>query len=62
MFGRNIDFFAVSLIALAMLGFTVVRQWRLPQGLDSIRVENAIQMERCPISRQVLSGLAAMLH
>jgi hypothetical protein len=34
----------------------------LPQGLDSIRVENAIQMERCPISRQVLSRLAAMLH
>jgi hypothetical protein len=62
MFGRNIDFFAVSVIALVMLGFTVVRQWHLPPGLDSIRVENAIQIERCPISRQVFSRLAAMLH
>jgi len=59
MFGRNIDFFAVSVIALAMLGFTELRQLRLPEGLDSIRVGNAIQIERCPISRQVLSNLFA---
>jgi hypothetical protein len=62
MFGRNIDFFAVFFIAIAMLGFAEVRSWHLPEALDSIRVENAIDVERCPISRQVLSNLSSILH
>jgi len=62
MFKQNIDFFAVSFIALAMLGFAEVRQWHLPEALDSIRVEDAIQVQRCPISRQVLSNLFAIFH
>jgi hypothetical protein len=62
MFGRNIDFFAVLFIALAMLGFAEVRSWHLQEALDSIRVENAIQVERCPISGQVWSNLSAILH
>lgn len=59
MFGRNIDFFAVSVIALAMLGFAEVRSWHMP---DSIHISEAIDIERCPISRQVLSNLSAILH
>jgi len=59
MFGRNIDFFAVLFIALAMLGFAEVRSWHMP---DSIRVGNAIQVERCPISEQVLSNLSSIFH
>jgi hypothetical protein len=62
MLGRNIDFFAVFFIALAMLGFTEMRSWHLREALDSIRVENAIQVDRCPISEQVLSNLASILH
>jgi hypothetical protein len=62
MFGRNIDFFAVSFIALAMLGFAEVRSWHLAEALDSIRIENAIQVERCPVSQQVLSNLSSILH
>jgi hypothetical protein len=62
MFGRNIDFFAVSFIALAMLGVAEVRTWHLPEALDSIRMENAIQVERCPITRQVLSNFARIIH
>jgi hypothetical protein len=62
MFGRNIDFFAVFFIALAMLGFAAVRSWHLQEALDSIRIENAIQVERCPTSRQVLSNLASIFH
>jgi hypothetical protein len=54
MFRRNVDFFGVFFIALAMLGFTELRNWHLP---DSIRIENAIQVDRCPITRQVLSNL-----
>ena len=45
MFGRNVDFFAVFFIALAMLGFAEVRTWHMP---DSIRIENAINVESCP--------------
>ncbi len=62
MLGRNIDFFAVFFIALAMLGFAEVRSWHLQEALDSIRVENAIQVERCPISEQVLSNLSSIFH
>jgi hypothetical protein len=62
MFGRNIDFFAVLFIALAMLGFAEVRSWHLLEALDSIRVGNAIQVERCPISEQVLSNLSSIFH
>jgi hypothetical protein len=60
MLGRNIDFFAVLFIALAMLGFAELRSWHLPEALDSIRVENAIDVERCPLSRQVLSNLSSI--
>jgi hypothetical protein len=62
MFRRNIDFFAVSFIALAMLGFAEVRSWHLPEALDSIGFKNAIDVEQCPISKQVLSNLASLLH
>jgi hypothetical protein len=62
MFKQNIDFFAVSFIALAMLGFAEVRSWHFQEALDSIRVGNAIQVERCPISRQVLSNITSILH
>ncbi len=59
MFGRNVDFFGVLFIALAMLGFAEVRNWHVP---DSIRIGDAIEVERCPISRQVLSNLFAIFH
>jgi len=62
MFRQNIDFFAVSVIAIAMLAFAEARSWHLPEALDSIRVENAIDVENCPISRQVWSNLASLLH
>jgi hypothetical protein len=62
MFGRNIDFFAVSVIALAMLGLAEVRSWHLTEALDSIRIGDALAIERCPISRQVVSELASILH
>jgi len=62
MFGRNIDFFAVFFIALAMLAFAEVRSWHLHDALDSIRLENAIQVERCPISEQVLSNVFSILR
>jgi hypothetical protein len=62
MFGRNIDFFAVLFIALAMLGFAQVRPWNLPEALDSIRVGPAIDVDRCPITRQVLSNFSSIFR
>jgi hypothetical protein len=59
MLGRNVDFFAVLVIAIAMLGFAEVRNLRMP---DSIRIGNAIDVERCPISQQVLSNLSSIFH
>jgi hypothetical protein len=61
MFGRNIDFFAVLFIALAMLGFAEARSWHLEEALDSIRVENAIQVDRCPTSQHVMTILSSIL-
>ncbi|HEX5227666.1 MAG TPA: hypothetical protein VFW44_08140 [Bryobacteraceae bacterium] len=57
MFKQNVDFFAVLMIALVMLGFAEVRTWHLSDPLQSIHLENAIDIQRCPISQQVLSNI-----
>jgi hypothetical protein len=62
MLRQNVDFFAVAIIALAMLGFAEVRSWHFPETLDSFRVENAIDVQRCPISSQVLLNLTSILR
>ena len=62
MLGRNIDFAAVLLITLMMLGLGWVRSWHWTEALDSIRVENAIRVEGRPSSRQILSNLSCILH
>jgi len=59
---RNIDFFAVLMITIAMLGFSKVSALRMPDPLDSIRLENAIHVESCPIPGEVLSRIAYLLH
>ncbi len=48
MLGRNIDFFAVSVIALAMLALAEVRSWHLTEGLDSIHIADAIRHPALP--------------
>jgi len=62
MIGRNIDVLAVFVIALAMLGFAQLRSAHWVEGLDSVRFENAIQVQRCPSFREVLSNLSCILH
>jgi hypothetical protein len=66
MFGRNVDFVAVLFITLVMLGFGWVRSshwlsWP-PDALDSIHIENAIQVERCPLPHGILSALSCILN
>jgi hypothetical protein len=62
MLGRNIDFAAVLSITLVMLGLAWVRSLHWTDTLDSIRVENAIRIERCPLPRDILSNLSCILH
>jgi len=61
MFRRNIDFVAVSCITLTMLGLGWVRSSHWQEALDSIRVENAITVDRCPLQRDILSSLTSFL-
>jgi hypothetical protein len=62
MFGRNIDFVAVLFITLLMLGLDWARSWHWTEALGSMRVENAIRVERCPSPRDILSSLNSILH
>jgi hypothetical protein len=62
MFGRNVDFAAVLFITVVMLGTTWVQSWHWAEALDSIRVEKAIRIERCPMPREIFSSLSAILH
>jgi hypothetical protein len=62
MFGRNIDFVAVLLISLVMLGLGSLRSWHWTEALGSIRIENAIRVESCPLPRDFLSNLTCILH
>jgi hypothetical protein len=66
MFGRNVDFVAVLCITLVMLGLGWVRSWHWQSwsndALDSIRIENAINVESCPFPGEILSNLNCILH
>jgi hypothetical protein len=66
MFGKNVDFVAVLFITLVMLLFGRVRSWQGPswptEALDSIRLENAIRVESCPLPRDILSNLFCIMH
>jgi hypothetical protein len=62
MFGRNVDFVAVLFIGLVMLGAAWVRSSHWADALDSIRVENAIQVEPCPLPSGILTSLGWVLQ
>jgi len=59
---RNVDFFAVAFITLVMLGLGWAQSLHWNEAVDSIRIVDAIRIERCPLPRQVLSNLAWILH
>jgi hypothetical protein len=62
MLGRNVDFIAVLFITLVMLGLGWVQSSHWREALDSIRIVNAIRIERCPMPRDILSNLSCILH
>jgi hypothetical protein len=57
---RNIDFFAVSFIALGLLAFSKLPPVAFP-GVPVVRFQQALTTEKCPISAEVLSQLATVL-
>jgi hypothetical protein len=62
MFGRNVDFIAVLCITLVMLGLGWARSSHWADALDSVRVENAIRVESCPLPRGILTSLRCILQ
>jgi hypothetical protein len=59
MFRRNVDFIAVFVIAVAMLGFSRAASLRLPEP-DSIRFQNAVSSDSCAFS-EAFSRIAYIL-
>ena len=57
----NIDFLAVFVIAVVMLGFSKMASLRVPDVLDSMQMQNAVSVDSCPIRNEVLSRIAYIL-
>ncbi|HEV8042842.1 MAG TPA: hypothetical protein VGP62_28450 [Bryobacteraceae bacterium] len=65
MFGRNVDFLAVFVIAVVMLGFSKMPSLRIPiDAMDSIQMQNAVSVDSCPlqIRNEILSRIAYILN
>jgi hypothetical protein len=53
----NIDFLAVFVIALVMLGFS-----KMPSLGHSFRFQNAVNVDSCPVRNEVISRIAYILN
>ena len=64
MFRRNFDFFAVALIGVFMIGFSQAASVRVPDAIDTIHLQSAIneKTQSCAIQREVLSRIAYLLN
>ena len=62
MLGRNIDFIAVLCITVVILGFGWARSLPFNEAIDSIRVENAIRVQSCPLPRGILTSLSCIFQ
>ena len=61
MFRRNVDFFAVFLIALAMIAVSQARAFRVP--IDAFQVQNiGTNFHACPEANQALARIASLLN
>jgi hypothetical protein len=61
MSNRNVDFLAICIIALVMLGFSRAASLKVPDPIDSIQLQNASSQDRCPLN-QALSRIAYILN
>ena len=61
MFRRNIDFLAVLVIAVAMMGFSKARSLRVQEPGDFVRWENVSNVDNCPLEH-AFSQIAYFLN
>jgi hypothetical protein len=61
MFRRHIDFLAVLFLAVVMAAFSKASSVLLPPA-DVVRMQNAVNVDSCPISREVLMRLEDILN
>jgi hypothetical protein len=61
MFGRNIDFFAVGVIAVVMLVFSGLASLRIDRVVGPMQLQNAVSSDSCPID-EVLSRISYILN
>jgi len=59
---KNIDMIAVFVIAVAMAAFSEIQSFARPVEMKMVRLENAANFERCPISSAVLSRIDYLLN
>ena len=58
MFKHNIDFLAVGLIAVVMLGFSWASSLRIDHLAGPIQLQNVVNGDRpCPFSQEMLSRI-----
>ena len=60
MFSRNIDFFAVLLIALAFTAFSRIPSVAAPR-VPAVRFQQAMAADECPAS-QIVADISAALN
>jgi hypothetical protein len=58
---RNVDFFAVSFIALGLLAFSKLPAVTMPR-VPAAQIQRAVATDECPISSEVLSQLALIFE
>ena len=61
MFGRNIDFFAVTCIAVVMLAFSGLASLRVDRVVGPMQLQNAVSSDSCPLTN-VLSRIDYILN
>lgn len=52
MFRKHIDFLAVFFLAIVMAAFSKASSLR-PADVDAIRMQNAVNVQSCPLSRAI---------
>jgi hypothetical protein len=61
MFGRNIDFWAVGLIAVVMAMFSWTSSVRIDPAITPVEFQTAVNADPCPV-QEVLSRISYILN
>ena len=62
MFRRHVDFFAVFVIAAALIAAGNLPSLRMSQPAGVVRLQSAVNDDGCRVSQEILSRLADLLN